>query len=50
MQGNLERPSILFDENGKPTHLFCASGYGSYPYDFAGNTFIVCMKLEEVQK
>lgn len=50
LQGNLERPSILFDENGKPTHLFCASGYGSNPYDFAGNTFIVCMKLEEVQK
>lgn len=45
--GNLERPSLLFDENGKPTHLFCASGYGSNPYDFEGNTFIVCMKLEE---
>ena len=48
LQGNLERPSILFDENGKPTHLFCASGNASQPYDFEGNTFIVCMKLEEV--
>lgn len=47
-QGNLERPSILFDENGKPTHLFCASGDGSNPYNFETSTFIVCMKLEEV--
>lgn len=45
--GNLERPSLLFDETGKPTHLFCASGNGSAPYDFQGNTFIVCIKLEE---
>ena len=28
-QGNLERPSVLFDENGEPTHIFCASGNGS---------------------
>ena len=46
IQGNLERPSLLFDEAGKPTHLFCASGNGAHPYDFEGNTFIVCMKLE----
>lgn len=49
LQGNLERPCVLFDENGKPTHLFCASGYAESPYDFGDNsTFIVCMKLEEV--
>lgn len=48
VQGNLERPTILFDENGKPTHLFCASGNASQPYDFEGNTFIVCIKLEEI--
>ncbi len=47
VQGNLERPSLLFDQNGKPTHLFCASGYGSSPYNFEGNTFVVCMKLEK---
>ena len=47
VQGNLERPSILFDENGKPTHLFCASGNASEPYCFTEETFIVCMKLEE---
>lgn len=47
VQGNLERPSILFDENGTPTHLFCASGNGSNPYDFEGNTFIVCMELKK---
>lgn len=44
---NLERPSLLFDENGKPTHLFCASGKGDIPYEFDGKTFIVCIKLEE---
>ncbi|MBQ7912382.1 MAG: glycoside hydrolase family protein [Clostridia bacterium] len=47
LQGNLERPSVLFDENGEPTHIFCASGYGSTPYNFEGNTFIVCLKLEK---
>ena len=46
LQGNLERPSLLFDENGKPTHLFCASGNGA-PYCFDDTTFIVCIKLEE---
>lgn len=48
-QGNLERPSLLFDEMGKPTHLFCASGYGDKPYTFDKNTFVVCIKLEEKQ-
>ena len=47
IQGNLERPSVLFDEDGRPTHLFCASGYGADPYDFKGNTYIVCMKLSQ---
>lgn len=46
-QGNLERPSVLFDEKGKPTHIFCASGFAQTPYDFKDNTFIVCMKLEK---
>lgn len=48
-QGNLERPSILFDENGNPTHLFCASGNGG-PYSFEEPTFIVCMKLEKIEE
>lgn len=47
LQGNLERPSLLFDEEGNPTHIFCASGFGAQPYNFEGNTFIVCMKLEK---
>lgn len=47
MQGNLERPSVLFDEKGEPTHIFCASGFAQTPYDFKDNTFIVCMKLEK---
>ena len=45
-QGNLERPSLLFDENGEPTHLFCASGDGGVPYSFKDETYIVCIKLE----
>lgn len=43
---NLERPSLLFDENGNPTHLFCASGSGKKPWDFQNRTYIVCIKLE----
>ena len=45
-QGNMERPSVLFDEDGKPTHIFCASGEGA-PYSFKGTTYIVCVKLEK---
>ena len=44
-QGNLERPALLFDEAGVPTHLFCATGPASAPYDFTDNTFVACMKL-----
>ena len=46
-QGNLERPSVLFDENGEPTHIFCASGGGTLPYNFEGSTYVVCIKLEK---
>ncbi len=45
-QGNLERPSVLFNEKGEPTHIFCASGDGP-SYQFNGRTYIVCMKLEK---
>ena len=47
VQCNLERPSLLFDENGEPTHIFCASGTGKNPYAFEGKTYIVCIKLEK---
>lgn len=47
VQGNLERPFVLFDEDGNPTHLFCASGNSSEPYRFEEETFIICMKLEK---
>ena len=46
-QGNLERPSVLFDENGEPTPIFCARGFAEEPYDFTDITFVVCMKLEK---
>lgn len=45
LQGNLERPSVLFDENGTPTHLFCATGDGKEPYQFEGNTYVACVEL-----
>ncbi|MBR1676734.1 MAG: glycoside hydrolase family protein [Clostridia bacterium] len=46
-QCNLERPYVLFDENGKPTHIFCATGEGRSPYAFEGTSYVLCMKLEE---
>lgn len=47
IQCNLERPSLLFDEKGEPTHIFCASGDGDAPYQFKGVTYVVCTKLEK---
>ena len=44
-QCNLERPGLLFDGQGRPTHLFCATGHGRQPYDFEGGTYIVCIPL-----
>ncbi len=43
--GNLERPSLLFNEKGQPTHIFCAAGFGR-PYDFTQRTQVVCIPLE----
>ena len=43
IQDNLERPALLFDEAGNPTHLFCASGDGAHPYDIEENTSVLCM-------
>lgn len=45
LQGNMERPWLLFDSQGEPNYLFCASGTGSNPYSFAGGTFIVSEKM-----
>ncbi len=46
VQGNMERPSVLFNEEGEPTHIFCASGDGP-SYSFDGVSYIVCVKLEK---
>lgn len=43
--GNLERPSLIFDGKGRPTHIFCAAGFGR-PYDFSQRTNIVCIPLK----
>lgn len=45
VQCNLERPCILFGDDGKPEYLFCASGNGKDPYSFEGVTYIVCTRL-----
>lgn len=47
VQGNLERPSLLFDENGCPTHLFCATGEAERPFDFSKATSVACIRLEK---
>ena len=47
-QGNMERPWLIFDEQGKPDYLFCASGKGQDPYSFQGETFIVAQKMIEI--
>lgn len=46
VQGNMERPWLLFDENQKPRYLFCASGAGENPYSFQGRTFVVAMQMQ----
>lgn len=47
VQCNLERPCVLFDENGEPTHIFCATGDGDAPYFFKSTTYVACLKLEK---
>lgn len=46
-QSNLERPCVLFNKDGEPTHIFCASGDGKQPWAFEGPTYVVCIKLEK---
>ena len=41
----VESPTL--DENGTPTHLFCASGRAPSPYAFEDTTFIVCIPLKK---
>lgn len=44
-QGNLERPSLLFNDSGEPAYLYCATGCGSAPYAFEGVTYIIGQRL-----
>lgn len=44
VQPNLERPSLLFDETGTPTHLFCATGAGPGIWNF-DHTWNMCFPL-----
>ena len=43
---NLERPSVLFDDTGRPAWLYFAAGMGKAPYAFEGGTFVVGVPLE----
>ena len=47
VQGNMERPCLLFDESQTPRYLFCASGAGENPYSFQGRTYIVAMEMHD---
>ena len=44
VQCNLERPNLLF-QDGKPTHLFLATGSGIAPYNFEGLTWNMVIPL-----
>lgn len=44
-QPNLERPFLLVDESGRPTHLFCATGAGPKPWQFE-HTWNQCIPLD----
>lgn len=41
VQANLERPFLLHDRNGEPTHLFLAAGDGERPYCFTHTKSLV---------
>jgi hypothetical protein len=45
VQANLERPNLLFTD-GKPTHLFCATGEGPAPWQFE-HTWNMCLRLKQ---
>lgn len=46
VQANIERPNLLFHD-GKPTHLFLATGNGTQPWDFEGNTWSMVIPLKK---
>ncbi|WP_197479922.1 glycoside hydrolase family protein [Paenibacillus swuensis] len=46
-QSNLERPNLLFHD-GKPTHLFLATGNGDEPWDIQGVTWNMVIPLKTI--
>lgn len=46
VQANVERPNLLF-QNGRPTHLFCATGDGPQPWHFH-RTWNMCIPLKHL--
>jgi hypothetical protein len=45
VQTNLERASLLFDEDGNPCRLYFATGEGDTPYFFKGTSYLVSLPL-----
>ena len=46
IQGCLERPQLLFDESGQPTHLFVATGDGPGGFDKCTETWNMVIPLK----
>jgi hypothetical protein len=44
---NLERPSILFNDQGEPERLYFAAGKGKSPYGFIGTSFVLSIPLKK---
>jgi len=45
-----ERPSLIFDEKGVPTHLYCAGGIHGESYAFIGGSYVTCTSLQPTLK
>ena len=47
VQGCLERPQLLFDDDGQPTHLFAATGDGPGGFDNSTKTWTMVIPLKK---
>ncbi len=46
LMGSMERPFLLFDESGKPTHMFCATSNGTKGFSDATDTWNMAIPLK----
>ena len=49
-QGNLERISLLLNEEGEPYYVYFASGPSSNPYSFKLPTYIIGMEVKKKEE